>query len=319
MANQVNILTPVGRLVQGSLYKAQTTDAEGKPLVNKSGPAIGQPRVDYFFALAIPKGAEQAWHQTPWGQQIVAVGYAAFPQAAQSPTFAWKVVDGDSTVPNKRGRKPCDREGYAGHWVLNFSSGFAPRIYNADGTQQILEPDAVKLGSYVQVSGTCAGNGSQSQPGVFLNHNMVAFAGYGKEIVIGPDAAAVGFGVGVALPAGASSTPLAGTFNPAPAGVPVPAAPALAPAPTPMAPAPLPGPTIAPLPGPTIAPNPGPTIAPNPGFLAVGAPPAPPAAPALPTAPAERAMSAKANGASYSQLIALGWTDVTLAQHGMFA
>lgn len=301
MADRTDILTPVGRLVQGSLYKAQTTDAEGKPLVNKSGPAIGQPRVDFFFALAIPKGAERGWHETPWGQKIVATGYAAFPQAAQSPTFAWKVTDGDSTVPNKKGRKPCDREGYPGHWVLNFSSGFAPKIYNSDGSQQILEPDAVKLGSYVQVSGTVAGNGSQSQPGIFLNHSMVALAGYGPEIVVGPDAASVGFGQGVALPQGASATPVVGAFNPAP--VPGPAG----------YPAPVPGPTFAPM---QPAPAPAP-IAPNPAFLAV--PPVPVAPPAPSPLPSGRAMSAKANGATYAQMLAAGWTDVTLAQHGMFA
>jgi len=55
MATKVNITSPVGRIVMGSLYDPSTTDAEGKPLVVKTGPNAGQPRVNYFFALAIPK------------------------------------------------------------------------------------------------------------------------------------------------------------------------------------------------------------------------------------------------------------------------
>lgn len=275
MSAKVDLLTPVGRLVAGSLYKAQTTDAEGRPLVVKSGPQAGQPRVDYFFALAIPKGPEQHWNQTAWGQKIWAAGQTAFPNGqCNAPTFAWKVTDGDSQIPNRVGRKPCDREGYPRHWVLSFSSGFPPKIYNADGTQQILEPDAVKLGYYVQVFGSVAGNDSLQQPGVFLNHGMVALSAYGPEIVVGPDAAAVGFG-GQPLPAGASTAPVSAPFNPAP---------------------------VTPAPAAVAAP-----IVPNPAILQ---PPPPPAAPA-------RVMLPAANGATYEAMVAAGWTDALLVQHGM--
>ena len=33
---RTNFTTPVGRLVMGSLYKPQTTDADGKPLVRRA-------------------------------------------------------------------------------------------------------------------------------------------------------------------------------------------------------------------------------------------------------------------------------------------
>ena len=85
---RTNILFPVGRFVMGSLYKPRTTDAEGKPLVIKNGSDAGKPRVDYFIAVAIPKTGV-AWHQTDWGQVILAAGAAGFPQAYQSPQFAW--------------------------------------------------------------------------------------------------------------------------------------------------------------------------------------------------------------------------------------
>lgn len=284
MSTRVDLLTPVGRLVAGSLYKAQTTDAEGRPLVVKSGQQAGQPRVDFFFALAVPKGPEPHWNQTVWGQKIWAAGQTAFPNGqCNAPTFAWKVTDGDSQIPNRAGRKPCDREGYPRHWVLAFSSGFPPKIYNADGTQQILDPEAVKLGYYVQVYGSVTGNDSLQQPGVFLNHGMVALSAYGPEIVVGPDAAAVGFG-GQPLPAGASAAPVSAPFNPAPA-TPAPAAPGV----------------------PYAAAAAAAPIVPNPAILQ---PPPPPAAPA-------RVMLPAANGATYEAMVAAGWTDALLVQHGM--
>lgn len=316
MSNErINFTTPVGRLVGGSVYKARDKDAEGRPLVTKTGPQAGQPRVEYFFAVAIAKGAEQHWAQTEWGKLIWQAGHAGFPQGqAQAPTFAWKITDGDSAVPNKAGRKPCEREGYRGNWVLSFSSGSAPKIYNKDGSAPIVEPDAVKLGYYVQVFGSVAANGSMQQPGVYLNHSLVALSGYGPEIVLGPDAAAVGFGG--ALPAGASAAPLGGLVPPALPGLPglppppigaAPAAPAALPAlpalpgaaPSMSAPSP---PTLPPMAAP--APVPVAPVTPNPAFLAP---------------PTARRMLPAAQGATYEQLIANGWNDTLLVEHGMMA
>lgn len=235
--NRVSFLTPVGRIVKGSLYKPQDKDAEGKPLVVKRGPNAGGPRVDYYFGLAIPKGSPtERWQDTTWGRIIQQAGVSAFPAGQhQFPSFAWKVTDGDSTIPNKKMKKPCDQEGHKGHWILNFSSGFAPKICNSDGSQMLTEPDAVKCGYYVQVYGSVTDNGSDNQPGVILNHDAVSFQGYGPEIHTGIDTAAVGFGG--ALPVGASSTPI----GQAPAAAPV-ATPAPAPAPEPgfLAPPPAP-------------------------------------------------------------------------------
>jgi hypothetical protein len=151
--SMTNYTTPVGRIVWGSLYKAKNTDAEGKPLVYKTGANAGQPRVEYAFGLAIPKNGEAHWEQTAWGALIKNTGVAAFPQGQHAfPTFAWKVIDGDSQVPNRKMVKPCTREGYPNHWVLSISSAYAPRCYNADGSQELTTPDAIKCGYYVQVN-----------------------------------------------------------------------------------------------------------------------------------------------------------------------
>jgi hypothetical protein len=284
------ITTPVGRLVQGSLYKGNDTDANGSPLVVKTGPNVGQARTEFYFAVAIPKGQEQHWNQTEWGRQIWDEAAKSWPNGEyERPDFSWKIVDGDSQVPNKKNVKPCDVQGFAGHWVMKFSSGFAPQIFNADGSQQLVEEGAVKLGYYVQVNGSANSNGNAQNPGMYLNHSMVAFSAYGDEIRVGPDAASVGFG-GQPLPAGASSAPTGGgSFNPA--------------APTPAAAAPAAAPVAAPAAAPVVAPV---TPPPNPAIL---------------NAPggAEPQLTAKAAGHTYQQLLEAGWTDDTLRQHGYLA
>ena len=214
MATRTEILTPVGRIIANDLYKGSDKDAEGKPRVVKTGPSAGQATVQFYVLLAVPKGPEQHWAQTTWGQIIYAEGVKAFPQAAQSPAFAWKVKDGDSQVPNRKGRKPCDMEGARGHWLLSFTSGFPAKVYKDNGQTLLDQPGYVNPGDFVQIFGSVGGNNSQQQPGVFLNSSLVNFVAYGERIVQGPDATAVGFGVGVSLPAGASLTPPAGGFAP---------------------------------------------------------------------------------------------------------
>lgn len=338
--DSLDILFPPGRMVQGNLYKPNTTDAENRPLVVKSGPNAGQPRVDYFFAVAIPKGpGETHWAQTEWGQKIWNLGHASWPQGqAQRADFAWKIIDGDSQVPNKRGVKPCDMVGHAGHWVLKFGGGYAPKIVTRDGSQSILEPDAVKPGYFVQVFGNVSSNKSTQTAGLYLNHRIVALAGYGEEISFGPDPSAVGFG-GAALPAGASAVPLGAMTPPVVGSLPLP--PGAPPAPVATASPPVPGAPVAsppPVPGatayasppaasPAIAsmPAPVPTPAPNVAFVAgpatvpgAVAPPAP-TPPAPPAAVAARVMLPAAGGVPYEAWVAQGWTDALLIQHGKMA
>ena len=194
------VLFPVGRMVWGSLSKPQTKDFHGNPCVER-----------WTFGVAIPKGREGAWWETPWGSIILQeaqTGFASQPGLLQRYDFAWKVVDGDSTVPNRKGNIPNQQEGYPGHWVLSFSSQFVSTTHSRDGSQQI-DPSMVKAGYYIEVLGSVAANGNMQNPGVYLNHNMVALAGYGPEIFTGPDPKTAGFGQS-ALPPGASNVPSSG-------------------------------------------------------------------------------------------------------------
>jgi len=316
--NQNSILFPVGRIVQGDLYEPQDKDAQGKPLVTREGPNAGKPTVRYYFALAIQKTAAQWWVE-PWGQTILAIANAAWPQGqTASPNFAWKIEDGDSQIPNQNGRKNCDREGHLGCWILKFSSSFPVKVFDEQGNP-MLQPGLVKPGFWVEVFGTVQGNGQTQKPGVYLNHNMVAFRAPGKEIVSGPDPRAVGFGRS-ALPAGVTAAPVGSAAFPsstvAPSATPSPSVPGggyTQPSPTPTAGTMAPG--AAPVP-----------VTPHAGFLAppvAGASPAP--VPAVPqaAAPAPDPLGAPAGyrmanpqGARYEDFRQKGWIDAAMISAG---
>ncbi len=217
MSNEItNFLTPVGRLVQGDVFTGKNTDQQGQPLVYKTGAMAGQPRTDYFFALAIAKNdpglaefmkviTDQAGQDFPHLKG--ASGTIDFPG------FSWKFKDGDDTTPDVNGRRNCDREGFPGHYVFSFSGSNAPGVHKRDQSGNIIpivNPEELKKGYYIQVFGSVKGNGQQQKPGIYLNHSMVLLCGYGEEIVSGPDANAVFGNAPVApLPQGASATPLA--------------------------------------------------------------------------------------------------------------
>lgn len=331
MADKVTLRSPVGRIVAGSLYKANDKDFDGKPLVVKTGPNTGQPRVSYYIALAIKKEMGHThWAHTEWGGKIWDVGCRAFPQASQRPDFAWKIEDGDSTIPNKKGKKPCDQEGWPGHWIIRLSSGFAPKVYRPEGAGfvQVMEADYIKAGYYVEVLFNVDGNGNQNNSGVYLNTQMVCFRGFGPEITFGPSVEDAGFGQS-ALPAGASAVPVAST-TPMPAaasapngiGVPVaalPGATAIAPPAPPVVPnVGFLNPTVAgaagsPLPSATVAP----AAMPSPAPAAQVAPPAPAAIPPAPTSSPSKVMTAKAAGASYEAYLAAGWSDAQMVAQGL--
>jgi len=299
MQDKVELLTPVGRLVQGSLYDPLTTDAEGNPNIDKNG----EPYVEYFFAMAIEKGQEKHWSETSWGQLIWAMGHKAFPNIASSPTFSWKIKDGDSTIQTTpKSRRPCDYTGFPGNWVLCFKTRYAFSICNDNGQLALTEKDYIKLGYYVRVFAKVSGNGATQQPGVYLRPEAVALIGEGDVINRTVDTKDIGFGKDLVIPAGCRRTSVAPEFANAPPVVPptytttlaenVPLNPQLHGLP----PVPAVGHSTAPMPPP------------HHGILTP-----PPASPAA----SQRVMLPAANGQSYEQMIAQGWTDITLVQYGM--
>lgn len=271
-----DILFPPGRMIGGNLDQLfPRTESNGTPKIGKDG----KPEMQCSVGYAIPKGVEKAWWETAWGAEIYQIGAAAHPNLVQSPAFSWKITDGDSTLPNKKGNRPCDQTGYPGHWVIWFSQGWLPKRVNSDGTVELPEGSIVP-GYYVQMYGSVAGNKlvPNGTPGVYLNPIAVALVGEGDKIAQSVDTTAVGFGA-APLPAGARPV------SPVVPGMPamgVPAAPGAAPAPT------MPTP-------------------PAPGAVAPPTPPAP-----APVAPAGPVMLPAANGVTYEAYRTAGWTDQQL-------
>lgn len=300
MSNQTrtDFVTPVGRIVQGNLYSGNTTDDEGQPLLFKTGKNAGQPRTEYFFALAIRKDDPglAAFRQLLDARARADFPHMVMPDGSMSPHFSSKVEDGDSTVPNKNMIANSTREGFPGHMIFKFSGSQAPNVVHKDSAGNILpvtDQNMGKRGHFVQVSGDTSGNGRTDSPGMYLNFNHVLFAGYGEEIASGPSASdAFANAPAAAAPAGMSATPLAvqapaaapaqaqvNAAPPVPAYQPPattmpqpqfqqPAAPVGAPVPPPVAPAPAAA-TYAPPAGPTAPATTYPSNAP------AGVPPVP--------------------------------------------
>ena len=217
------ILFPIGRMIGGSLEKMHPrTENDGKTPKKNSA---GEPMMQCNFGVAIPK-TQADWRSEPWGNIMYNIGVAAEPVLYASPSFSWKVIDGDSPLPNKNGKAPKDQTGYIGNWILWFSQGWLPKLCNADGTVE-LQPGAIQAGQYVQVLADVASNGAKppQTPGLYLNPRAVALAADGDRIVTEVDTAKAGFGG--ALPTGARPVqPAVAGFAPAPIAPPaVPVAP----------------------------------------------------------------------------------------------
>lgn len=238
MTLKLEIATPVGRIVQGDCYNPNTENMDGQPLVYKSGANAGQPRVEYFLGLAIEKNHPSF---PAFYAQLQSVAKTGFPHLFDAqgncthPGFAWKMIDGDGR--DTSGKLWSEREGFAGHWVFRFTSGFAPQLLQMQNGTPVAIPEsagkAIKRGYFAQVVCTVSGNGNPQKPGLFMNLNAVVLVGYGAEISGGVD-------VGAALraapqapanyvPAGMSLTPPAGVSMQAPAVPQTPQAPAMQP------------------------------------------------------------------------------------------
>src|SRR6185312_293449 len=217
MVERIRVNFPLARIVQGDLYKAQDTDfvTKQKRVYPAGHRLAGQPKITYFFALAIKKQGEQHWSQTPWGKSIWEFGFAAWPMdpkmaspqypqgmsAAQRPDFAWKIEDGDSVIPNKAGRINARSEGFAGCWIVSCSSVYPPKIIDTS-FGPITEPNAVKRGFHVETVATVDTNESAGNPGIYINGEFVMFKAIDKEISGAVDPRSIqGFGSS-AVPAG---------------------------------------------------------------------------------------------------------------------
>lgn len=345
--------SPIGRLVQGDVYKMQETDSEGRPRVFKFGPKVGQPNPQIFMAVAFPKmipHPQTGQMVDNWEfnelyalmDKVARIEWPAlFPNggACTARDFAWKLLDGDGY--DTKGKPNFEKEGFAGHWVLRFGSGFVPKALVETSPNVFETTGQIKRGYYVRVAGNITGNDSTQTPGLYLNLELVQLVGTGPEISGGMDAAAAfgnrsgvvpqGMGAlapggGVVNTGGAVASHPSGPGGALPQGGPGPAGgatgyPAAASPVSGNAPPPPGGGAPAAGPGGAApAPGPGPGTQPYNGYMGNGAPGAAPPPPGHSAQPATgsptRQMTAAAT-TTYEAYIQAGWTDDTLRQHGL--
>jgi len=203
-----NFVTPVGRIVQGDAFKPNTTNQQGVPLTDK----LGQPRVEFYLALAIEK-TNPDW--PAFKAQLDQVAAQAWPGGQfNAPNFSDKITDGDGLDNN--GVLNSTKEGFAGCWVLKASNGFTPqRVAQAGAVVLNEESGQLKRGDYARLVVTASGNNNQQKPGIYVNLNIIEFIGFGEAIVGGPDASELLGAVQPAhMPAGMSQTPVAPQTQP---------------------------------------------------------------------------------------------------------
>ncbi len=192
---------PVGRMVWGSATKSQIKkNYTTKQPVLKDGKTVDT----WAFGIAIERN--KFYNEIfPMLQAEVA---RLYPQGTH-PDFSWKLTDGDTAIDDK-GRPYREREGYAGHVVINISTeAFAPDIYKFEnGAYRKLEAHECKTGDYYAVNVNIKAH-NENKGGLYFNPNMLELVGYGTEIVgRGADPMEAFGGKQHQLPAGASAVPL---------------------------------------------------------------------------------------------------------------
>lgn len=243
--DQFPVLFPVARWVTGDMHELKDKLDNNKqpkffPPTHKKA---GQKMQECYFGIAIRKAPGQThwalkpadWDQANpgvpyWGEVIWTTGNAAWPGLCNNaegyitlPTFAWKIEDGDDATPKgEKQVRNIDKPGHPGNWIVHLKTWKVPSVHTQDGMQVLGDRSVIRRGYYVQVAGSVSGNAQAGKPGVYINHDMVAYVPTeGAEEIRGSgggDPTKVGFGRG-ALPAGVVAAPLnaaAATFAGAP-------------------------------------------------------------------------------------------------------
>ena len=191
-AQGIEVLSPVGRLVQGSPWELslQTEDDGKTPKIGDDG----KPVLRCYFAIAVPKDSPE-WPAF-WAllHQAASSGYPQYFANGQTPgfkEFAWKVTDGDGF--DKYGKPNREKPGFAGCWVIKFSSSFLPRCYEKGKYakhEQLQDARTIKLGYFVRVGAIVRANLGSKTHGLYINADLVSLEYVGEEITFGRDASA---------------------------------------------------------------------------------------------------------------------------------
>jgi hypothetical protein len=233
-AMPIEILTPPGRIVWGHpLIKQIKTDPKTrKPILDKAG----QEQDVWSYGLAIPNHLF-----APVEQAIAQAGYQQYPNGQFPRDFAWKIKR--ETDRDQDNKLYGEREGYAGHTVINISTqAFCPPAFKFEnGAYRQLTEKEIKTGDW----GVAKLMINSHPGGIYINPVAFELVGYDKEIVSrsaanpnetfggrtyqlppGVSATPVGGGHGVGMPQTAPAPATHVPAQPAPANYAIPGQPA---------------------------------------------------------------------------------------------
>lgn len=210
-------ITPVGRIIWGSVSERATQDYDGNNYEAGKGPfQFGfavlktDPAVGGFLGQLYQQAKAGYSNNANMGVRIDNEWNGGF----QGLNFRFKVKDGDR--PNADGTMNANAKGC---WVFAMSTTLPFKCGNAQNVE--IDPKTVKRGYYCDVACSIKINEkTDGTAGIYINPNVVRLIAFGEEIVggISVEDAFKGHAAPTALPPGASITPVA----PA-GGIPLPA------------------------------------------------------------------------------------------------
>lgn len=192
MADYLNLVTPLGRLVRGSLNERAKEDYDGNPYPPGEGPfelgfAIRKddPATGEFLGKLYQKAISDAPNLKT---RIDGEWQSGFTMGS----FRFKVRDGDR--PNQKG---AVNQNTVGHYVLNLSTNLAVKFTYTDQfglrltdvmgqpilPRTAIPPEKIKIGDYAFLSISAKYNDKMdATAGIFLSQAAVMLAGYGEAI-----------------------------------------------------------------------------------------------------------------------------------------
>lgn len=202
-------VTPVGRIIWGSVSEKQTEGYDGK----KYDPG----KEPFQFGLAVLKSDPNVAALLQLCQSTALASYpqnqAMHQRIMQEWTsgftigsFKFKIRDGDRPNAKTNAVNPNSQ----GCWVFNMSTGLPIKCANT--MNQEIDPKTVERGYFVDVAISINGNGlTDGNAGIYINPNVVRLIAFGEKIIGGPsiEEAFKNHAAPSQLPPGASLTPVA--------------------------------------------------------------------------------------------------------------
>lgn len=192
MSDYLYLVTPLARLVRGSLTERAKEDYDGNPYAPGEGPfelgaAIRKddPTTGEFLTKLYQKAVADAPNMKA---KIDAEWQSGFSVGA----FRFKIRDGDK--PNAKGQI---NQNTVGHWVLNLSTSLPSKFTYTDqyglklsdvmgqpiAPRTEIPPTMIKIGDFAHIAISTKYNGKLDHTaGLYLSQPAIMLAGYGEAI-----------------------------------------------------------------------------------------------------------------------------------------